>query len=340
MKFVLGLYSIFTIIMQFVSFFIDIDLLVDINIILWIALASVCIILIFNKGNYLLLRFVSLIMCLVSVFFVLLNEFKLLKFNPGEIQQTEQESSGTAGDLSTDENEIEEGFIDYCDIDAEFVLHAGGGIDGIEYLNCQEAFLESVQEGFSVLELDFMRSADGEIFCEHFFEHYGDYSYENRPTIEQVKNMKLYDKYTPIVLDWLFEKLVEYPNVKIVFDTKDDADLVLDKIVSDAETFGIDITDKFIIQVYSVENYENAKLYNFVEYWFTNYKACYSAQDLMIFEDIENITTLVLYYDEWLNFDVGGLQTNKNIAVYTVNDKSKWKVLEAGGVEYIFIDFY
>lgn len=190
--------------------------------------------------------------------------------------------------------------------------------------------------------MDFSYTSDDEIFCVHAFEHHGDYSVYNRPTLEEVKNMKLYGKYTPIVLDWLFEKLVEFPNVKIIYDAKSNRDEILRKIISEAEEFDIDIKDRFIVQVYSIENYEFAREFDFREYWYTNYISYYTPEQLKYFEDKPDVTTMVIgYYEQlYIEFVNNNYKTSKKVAIYTVNNKETWNYFGTLGVDYIYIDFY
>ena len=234
-------------------------------------------------------------------------------------------------------------FKDISDYNLNFVAHASGGIDNIDYLNCQESFIKSAEKGFKYIELDFVTSSDGEVFCAHTFEHFNGFSFENKPTINQVKNTKLYGKYTPITLDWLFEKLIEYPDIKIIYDTKEDIEIeILNKIISESKKINFDIKERFIIQVYSINNYIYANQLKFKEYWFSNYKTLYTAEEIKYFEQRENVTTLVINYNNKLctNYLNGTFNTTKKFAVYTINDKTIWQTLENKNIDYVFIDFY
>lgn len=89
----------------------------------------------------------------------------------------------------------------------KYVLHAGGGLDGNIYLNatqCLEHYIEK-SNGESLIELDFLFTSDGHIICSHTFEYVEGKSMENRPTLEEIKNVKLLGKYDVITFDYLIK---------------------------------------------------------------------------------------------------------------------------------------
>ena len=66
------------------------------------------------------------------------------------------------------------------------MAHAGGGFDGINYLNAKESFLPHYNEGTRVFEYDFVLSSDNEVITSHIWDDHifsGTWSCSNRPTL-------------------------------------------------------------------------------------------------------------------------------------------------------------
>ncbi len=139
------------------------------------------------------------------------------------------------------------------------------------------------------------------------------------------------------------KKLEDCPDVKIIFDTKEkDAFALLNRMVECANEQGFDIYNRFIIQVYSIENYKKTKeiFPDFTEYWYTNYKSCYTFRKMFqLFDEYEDVTTYVLSYGNWLFYSPSGLHTTKKFAVHTVNSPETRKFLASRGVELIYSDW-
>ena len=47
------------------------------------------------------------------------------------------------------------------------VMHATGGIDGLEYTNSKDALLHSINQGAKVIEVDFNFTSDKHLVCFH-----------------------------------------------------------------------------------------------------------------------------------------------------------------------------
>ena len=226
----------------------------------------------------------------------------------------------------------------------KYVIHAAGSIDGYSYLNSVQSFEYYLNRGGddTTFELDFALTEDGKVFCSHEFEYFDNKSFENRPTYEEVISTKLAGKYDAITIDYLLNKLSENSQIKIVFDTKEaDTKTVLEKIIDEANIRNINILNRFIVQVYNIENYYELQHLEFEEYWFTNYKVGYSPEKIIeLFEEKNNITTYVMDLLMWQKFYNSGVQTNKKVAVHTINSKAKMISLARQGVDIIFSDFY
>lgn len=222
-----------------------------------------------------------------------------------------------------------------------YVIHAGGGIDGTAYLNSQEVFLQNAQNGQEYIEVDFLYTSDNEIVASHLFEHNTGYSINNRPTLDEFNSFKLDGQYTGMTYEWLLEQLELFPNVTIIFDTKEsDSIAILQEMVQIANDNDFDIYHRFIIQVYSLENYLEVKSYfNFERYWYTNYKTQYSPMQIKnIFADYDDVDTIVLWTFDWWVVNQIGIDLGKNIAVHTVHTNLAVNFLATHGVDYIYVD--
>ena len=224
-----------------------------------------------------------------------------------------------------------------------YVVHAAGGLDGFEYLNCQEAFLKYFENGQTYIEIDFAFTRDNQVVCTHTFsEHMSEFSLENRPTLEEFENYLLEGKYHGMTYAWLLEQLKTNQDVCIIFDTKEEDSMdLLSQMVKIANEQNFDINSRFIIQVYSTENYEELQEnFSFKKYWFSNYKSNYSFSFIKsYFENKQDVETIVIFQTKWQDLHESGIDLGKKIAVHTVNNPSEIKFFANNGVDYIFVDY-
>lgn len=229
--------------------------------------------------------------------------------------------------------------IDYKNIN--FVIHGGGSLDSKGYLNSIESVEYYINNNCNLIELDFVFTKDDEIICSHYLEYYENYSIENRPTLEEAKNAKIDNLYSTLDFGLLIEILKQNPSVKIVFDTKEsDCKKLISKMLEISYNENFNLKERMIIQVYSYDNYLEMNEFDFEEYWFTNYKVNYNSNKIKkYFSKCENVTTIVLFKNEWKYFKFLNFKTNKKIAVHTVNEKNFIKFLQNHGVDYIYCDY-
>ena len=223
------------------------------------------------------------------------------------------------------------------------VVHASGSKDGNTYLNSKESFLDNAASDNAdvrYIELDFLFTQDNKIVCSHAYENIQGYSLENRPTYEEFENYKILGKYFGITFNWLIETLSRLPNIKIVFDSKEQNILPLISAMIDfCNNNDFDIFNRFIIQIYSVEDYEKITPLGFSELWFTNYRAKYSGKKInSYFANKADLSTIVLPYNTWIKFKSENWSTNKKIGVHTVNANKDIKFLAKRGVDFIYSD--
>ena len=224
-----------------------------------------------------------------------------------------------------------------------YVIHAGGSMDNKTYLNSQEGFINSIEKDQKYIELDFLYTLDKQTICSHFFEYISGFGMKNRPTLQDFQNCKILNKYNGITFDWLIDQLKCYQDVTIIFDTKEEDSFALLKDMMDYSLKkNFDISTRFIIQVYSLENYlKISENLNFKRFWFTNYKSCYSPLKIKsIFSKFKNIETIVLHYSDWWVLYQTGINLGKKIAVHTLPNQLYSDFPKKRSVDYIFIDNY
>jgi glycerophosphoryl diester phosphodiesterase len=148
------------------------------------------------------------------------------------------------------------------------VAHAGGDIDGNPYTDSREALLLSIRNGFHLVELDFVKTRDGDWFIAHDWKGWASltgYHGKIPPTTQSVESLKSELKvdhsgysipgtYTTLSLDDLVRILARHPDVKIITDThslKEAMDLI--HVLKGTRVF-----KQFVFQVYSMDELKRA----------------------------------------------------------------------------------
>lgn len=131
------------------------------------------------------------------------------------------------------------------------IFHAGGGIDGLDYTNSQEALANTLSNGFRYIEIDFSYTSDHELVCMHAWdEEWGDPGSEEIPALEEFSAGKIYGKYTPMTASDIIEYMKDYPDLHIIVDTKEPDFLGVIGNLKDLASNDPSVMDRFIIQLY------------------------------------------------------------------------------------------
>ena len=180
------------------------------------------------------------------------------------------------------------------------ILHAGGELDGMRLLNCQEAFYVYYEKGYRIFEYDLKLSSDGKLIGTHSWEHltggYDGMSYD------AFLSLRLEGGYTPVNEDWLIETLKQYPDVTVIVDAKmedtlQDAEVIkrLHRLQDERE---IDLSDRIIPEVFSVEMWEAIRTETaFNNHLFSRYKEYYSMDTVVESFPLEKFIGIALPYD-------------------------------------------
>lgn len=167
------------------------------------------------------------------------------------------------------------------------VAHAGGGmtIDGKtnKYLNVVEGVDYHYAHGTRMFEIDFAFSKENELVGTHRYEYLKGFSNRNRIGIDEYKNRLILDKFHGITSERLFELMQNYPDAKFIIDTKeDDPFLIYEKLIKDANAYGINLKESVIPFASSKNMLEKIEAaYDFDEIMFTNYKAKLNTKHLL-----------------------------------------------------------
>lgn len=165
------------------------------------------------------------------------------------------------------------------------ILHAGGALDGMTYLNAQEAFAYYYAQGYRYFEYDFTLSTDGRLIGTHIGEHLGDCDPFSM-TYAEFCELRLEGGYTPVNEEWLIDTLRQYPDARIVVDAKmpttaKDAEVLM-RIEQLETIYGIDLSANIIPEVFSTQMWEILRQHtSFDQYMFSHYKVNYTVDTML-----------------------------------------------------------
>ncbi len=225
------------------------------------------------------------------------------------------------------------------------ILHAGGALDGMTYLNAQESFLLYYEQGYRYFEYDLSLSTDGYLIGTHGGEHLGGID-PCALTYAEFGQLRLDGGYTPVDEQWLIDTLRQYPDVKIIVDAKmpttaQDAEVLL-RIEQLQELYGIDLSANIIPEVFSIEMWEILKeSTSFDKYVFSHYKVNYSADTILEHFSDERICGIALPLDSSpeLTEQLWRLQeSGKEIWVFTCLDRQDLALAVSIGADHVYVD--
>ncbi len=106
------------------------------------------------------------------------------------------------------------------------IAHGGGTFQGFQTSNSYEAVIQSINNGFQLIELDMDLSSDQKIIMIHDWDqtasrYYGR-TFEKPISRTQFLSLKVYGSYEVLTFEKLEDILKENPSVRIVTDTKGD----------------------------------------------------------------------------------------------------------------------
>ena len=135
---------------------------------------------------------------------------------------------------------------------SSLISHACGQIEGKNYTNSLEALIQSIKNGYKFIEVDLCITDDKNLVAMHDFEHFKQITKTKgiNNTLEEIKHLKIYGKYTPLLVSDINRIFTENKDLILVTDKIQDFDILLNNFK---------FTDRMIVEVFSYEKYKEAQ---------------------------------------------------------------------------------
>jgi glycerophosphoryl diester phosphodiesterase len=244
--------------------------------------------------------------------------------------------TGTAGTTSSEELKKPE--------ELTVFLHAGGGMDGLTYMNAQETFEYYYAKGYRYFEYDLRLSSDGRLIATHEWEHL-DVS-DTDITYAEFKELKLSNGFTPANEQWLMETIMSHPDVKIIVDAKmgsDEGDAaVLECLEALEGIYGFDISANIIPEIFSIEMWNRVKdTTSFDKYLFSHYKVYYTVDMMLGYFSDERIWGVAMsnYTGEEIASQLYRRKETKNMFFFTPETEEEVYAAIKMGADGVYLDF-
>lgn len=221
-----------------------------------------------------------------------------------------------------------------------FIMHAGGAIESIDYLNTIEALDNSYGRGRRIFEIDFILSSDRlplglHGFAGFMWKFYNVDHQDRAYTYDEFMGFDHVHGQTQINLDRMAKWLNDHPDARIITDIKENNIGVLRQIKNAYPH----ISDQVIPQVYDQDEYHMVKDLGYYDIVYTLYMSGDSVDDVIEFsmeEDLYAITLDQKRYEEHFKDRVG--QIKSKVYVHTINDLTTLKEYLDDGVYGIYTD--
>jgi glycerophosphoryl diester phosphodiesterase len=232
------------------------------------------------------------------------------------------------------------------------VAHALGSVDGVDGLNCKEAFLANYEAGVRVFEADLRMTSDGFVVLRHDWIGGLQDGVDQTaiPTLDEFLAKPILGKYTSLSFRDLLLLMAQYPDVCVVTDTKfTDAEAVTVQfraMLDEARRLGLSyLFDRMVVQIYSPQHFQVVdSIHHFPYYVYTLYQESFG-QDADAFRRKavfcqENGVMGIALWDEWWDAEYAPIADWRNIKVFvhTINDAQTAKRLLRAGVSAVYTD--
>lgn len=221
------------------------------------------------------------------------------------------------------------------------IYHGGGGIDGLAYTNSKEALETTLGFGARFVEIDFLYTSDQHLVCGHYWDSLWE---EGVPTLAQFKELPIFGKYSSLTAEELIDYMVEYPDLQVVVDTKEENFEGVIKDLVQLSSFDTSVTDRFIIQLYEPGIKSKVQeIYPFADemFLFTTYKfgSEFTNRIMKLCYD-ENISVIAVPDDAWEEETIAKFN-EKNFVIYeyTVNRPHWARQSMEDGIHGFYTDF-
>ena len=152
----------------------------------------------------------------------------------------------------------------------KLIAHAAGGIKGKDYTNSGEAFTNSYNNGYKLIEIDLSLTSDGKLVARHGWdETYGQEFEPGSKALTYRKFIKLpyYLQYTPLDFKKIIKLLKKHPEIYILLDGKvssvEDSKKLYKKVGKQIEKLDKSVLNRLIPQMYYQGELEIIRGYGF-----------------------------------------------------------------------------
>ncbi len=206
------------------------------------------------------------------------------------------------------------------------ITHAGGGMQGLSYLNCEEAFPIYYERGNRVFEYDVDVDNDGNFILTH-----GD--------TEDQREEILDGRFNPLSIEKCCDLILEKSDIKVIFDCKFTSLKNFAKFIKDyiKEESAL---RRVVIQVFSEQNViEIREVFDF-----KILHVCMMATDYLetvktcMKHNIGAVSISTKALKERIGYEIFELN-NVCVFAYTVNTVKEFKNIKENGMTGIFSDF-
>ena len=132
----------------------------------------------------------------------------------------------------------------------EFWIAHGGGVGKFHYTNCEEAVRDSLDKGFTFIELDLLETTDGHLVGAHSWRELkallgSDDLSEAPMSRAEIEALKPHWRRTPLFADGICRIMQENPDMVLVTDKVQDFNLLKQQIP---------FADRMIVEAFSTHN--------------------------------------------------------------------------------------
>lgn len=218
------------------------------------------------------------------------------------------------------------------------IAHAGGQIKDLTYSNCKQALDNSVDNGFSLIETDFIWTSDNKLVLAHSWDGFMKKFFSVEPkqySYDEFKSFKMVYDFNQMTLEDLANWIREHKDVKIVTDIKDKNIQAL-KVIKDSYP---ELVNNFIPQIYSIQEYIKVQELGYDNIILTLYMSNYTDDEIVDFAKRCKLYAVTMPSDR-AETQLPAKLNEIGVITYThtINDVNKAKEYIENGVYGVYTD--
>lgn len=200
-----------------------------------------------------------------------------------------------------------------------------------------EALERSYEQGYRRIEIDFCWTSDDALVCVHDWSHY---SIGHVPSEAEFEDIRTMNGYTSLTVSVLAEWMRAHPTVMIVTDIKE-------RNVEGAKYLAEhcpDLLGRFVVQIYSREQYEEIRALGYSHIWLTLYQLPFAVKTdtALLRRYVDECDIEALVFSAELLQREGYAEALKTFGiplyVHTVNAEEEQDAVRALGIYGIYTD--